>query len=132
MTDRILLTRIATYAYHGVFPEEEKLGQRFYISLDCRLDLKPAGTTDEWERTVSYDQLADIVVKASTDKRFHLIEALAETIAAEILARFPAIEQVIVRVDKPAAPIPTVLDGIAIEIDRRRAPPGLADAGHGA
>jgi dihydroneopterin aldolase len=29
MTDRILLTRIATYAYHGLHPEEEKLGQRF-------------------------------------------------------------------------------------------------------
>lgn len=120
MPDRILLSRIAVYAYHGVFPEEEKLGQRFYISLDCRIDLRPAGESDDWHRTASYDQLADIVVKVSTGQRFHLIEALAERVAREILAGFPAIEQVMVRVEKPGAPIPTILDGVTIEIERRR------------
>ena len=120
MTDRILLTRIAVYAYHGVFPEEERLGQRFYISLDCKLDLGPAGRSDDWSKTASYDQLADIVVRVSTGQRFHLIEALAEKVASEILERFPAIECVTVRVDKPAAPIPTILEGITIEIERRR------------
>jgi len=121
MTDRILLTRIATYAYHGVFPEEERLGQRFYISLDCRLDLGPAGRSDDWSKTASYDQLAEIAVNVSTGQRFHLIEALAEKVAAEILAKFPAITSILVRVDKPAAPIPTILDGITIEIERHRA-----------
>jgi 7,8-dihydroneopterin aldolase/epimerase/oxygenase len=120
MTDRILLTRIAVYAYHGVFPEEEKLGQRFYISIDCRLDLRPAGISDDWSKTASYDQLADIVVKVSTGQRFHLIEALAEKVASEILEKFPAITMVVVRVDKPAAPIPTILEGITIEIERSR------------
>ena len=120
MPDRILLSRIAVYAYHGVFPEEERLGQRFYISLDCRLDLKPAGETDDWHRTASYDQLADIVVKVATGQRFHLIEALAGRVAREILAAFPAVATIVVRVDKPAAPIPTILDGVTIEIERNR------------
>ena len=120
MTDRILLTRIAVYAYHGVFPEEERLGQRFYISLDCRLDLGPAGRSDDWGQTASYDQLAEIVVSVATGQRFHLIEALAEKVASQILDRFAMITGVIVRVDKPAAPIPTILDGITIEIERHR------------
>lgn len=120
MTDRIVLSRIAVYAYHGVFPEEEKLGQRFYISLDAGLDLRPAGESDDWHRTASYDQLADIVVKVATGQRFHLIEALAERVAREILAAFPAIETIRVRVDKPAAPIPTILEGVTIEIERHR------------
>ncbi|MEJ1160843.1 dihydroneopterin aldolase [Prosthecomicrobium sp. N25] len=120
MSDRIMLSRIAVYAYHGVFPEEERLGQRFYISLDCRLDLRPAGESDDWHRTASYDQLADIVVTVATGQRFHLIEALAERVAREILAGFPAIHEVSVRVEKPAAPIPTILDGVTIEIVRGR------------
>ena len=37
MSDRILVTRIAVFAYHGLLEEEARLGQRFYISLDCRL-----------------------------------------------------------------------------------------------
>ncbi len=120
MTDRIILSRIAVYAYHGVFPEEERLGQRFYISIDCQIDLRPAGRSDDWSLTASYDKLAEIVVSISTGQRFHLIEALAEKVAAEILAKFPAITQIRVRVDKPSAPIPTILDGITIEIERRR------------
>ncbi|MDR3374822.1 MAG: dihydroneopterin aldolase [Ancalomicrobiaceae bacterium] len=120
MTDRILLSRIAVFAHHGVFPEESKLGQRFYISLDCRLDLRPAGESDDWSKTASYDKLAEIVVKVATSERFKLIEALAEKIAAEILAKSPLIEMVTVRVEKPAAPIPTLLDGVTVEVERRR------------
>jgi dihydroneopterin aldolase len=120
MSDRIMLSRIAVYAYHGVFPEEEKLGQRFYISIDCRLDLRPAGESDDWSKTASYDQLAEIVVGVATGQRLHLIEALAERVAREILAGFPAIHTIVVRVEKPAAPIPTILDGVTIEIVRTR------------
>jgi 7,8-dihydroneopterin aldolase/epimerase/oxygenase len=120
VTDRILLTRIAVYAYHGLHPEEERLGQRFYVSLDCRLDLAPAGTTDDWKRTVSYDRLAKIVVDVATERRFALIEGLAEVIAQQILTKHAQIESIVVRVEKPAAPIPTILDGIAVEIERFR------------
>lgn len=120
MTDRILLSRIAVFAHHGVFPEETRLGQRFYISLDCRLDLRPAGLSDEWQKTASYDKLAEIVVSVATNQSFKLIEALAEKIAAEILAKSPLIETVVVRVEKPGAPIPALLDGITVEIERSR------------
>ena len=120
MTDRIILSRIAVYAYHGLHPEEEKLGQRFYVSLEARLDLRPAAEHDDWKRTVSYDRLAKIVVDVATERRFSLIEALAEVIARQILASYTQIHTIVVRVEKPAAPIPTILDGVAIEIERTR------------
>jgi dihydroneopterin aldolase len=120
VTDRILLTRIAVYAYHGIHPEEEKLGQRFYVSLDAGLDLRPAAESDDWKRTVSYDRLAKIVVDVATERRFALIEGLAEVIARQILGSYPQIHTITVRVEKPAAPIPTILDGVAIEIVRHR------------
>ncbi len=120
MTDRIILSRIAVYAYHGLHPEEEKLGQRFYVSLEARLDLRPAAEHDDWKRTVSYDRLAKIVVDVATERRFSLIEALAEVIARQILATYTQVDSIVVRVEKPAAPIPTILDGVAIEIERTR------------
>lgn len=120
MPDRILVHRIAVFAHHGVLPEETRLGQRFYVSLDCRLDLSEAGRSDDVARTVSYADLAAIVVEHATQRRFDLIEALAETIAAEILRRFERVRSVAVRVDKPSAPVPAVLDGVAVEIVRSR------------
>ncbi|KQT70449.1 dienelactone hydrolase [Methylobacterium sp. Leaf465] len=120
MSDRILVDRIAVFAFHGLLPEEARLGQRFYVSLDVRLDLGAAGRSDDVARTVSYADLTEIVTRIATQRRFDLIEALAEAIAGEILDRHPPITEIRVRVDKPSAPVPAVIDGVAIEIVRRR------------
>ena len=120
MSDRILVDRIAVFAFHGLLPEEARLGQRFYVSLDVRLDLGPAGRSDDVARTVSYADLTEIVTRIATQRRFALIEALAEAIAGEILERHPLIREIRVRVDKPSAPVPAVIDGVAIEIVRTR------------
>lgn len=120
MSDRILIDRIAVFARHGVLPEETATGQRFYVSLEARLDLGGAGRSDDLARTVSYADLAALAARIATERCFALIEALAETIAAEALAGFPRIEAITVRIDKPEAPIPLILAGVAIEITRTR------------
>jgi 7,8-dihydroneopterin aldolase/epimerase/oxygenase len=118
--DRIRVTRIAVFARHGLLPEEAVLGQRFYISLEARLDLRAAGRSDDVAGTVSYADLTAITCAIAGERRFNLIEALAEAIAAEILGRFPAIDAITVRVDKPSAPVPAILDSVSVEITRAR------------
>ncbi len=118
--DRIRVARIAIFGRHGLLPEEAVLGQRFYISLDARLDLRPAGQSDDVGRTVSYADLTALAVSIGTERRFDLIEALAEAIAAAMLSRFPALDAITVRIDKPSAPVPAILDGISVEITRIR------------
>lgn len=120
MSDRILVHRIGVFAHHGLLPEEQRLGQRFYLSLDCQLDLSAAGRADDVALTVSYADLAELVVTFATSRRFALIEALAEAIANAVLDRFGAIHVVTVRVDKPSAPVPVVLDGVSVEVTRAR------------
>jgi 7,8-dihydroneopterin aldolase/epimerase/oxygenase len=118
--DLIRVTRIAVFGRHGLLPEEAVLGQRFYISLEARLDLSEAGRSDAVAGTVSYADLTQIAVAIGTEQRFNLIEALAEAIAASVLDRFARIDAITVRVDKPSAPVPAILDGVSIEITRRR------------
>lgn len=120
MTDRILIDRIAVFAHHGALPEEARTGQRFYISLDCGLDLEEAGRTDSLAASVSYVDLAALTVRIATERRFALIEALAHAIATELLAGFPPLATVTVRVDKPGAPLPVILDGVSVVVARRR------------
>lgn len=120
MTDRICIRRIAIYAFHGLHPEEKKLGQRFYVSLDCSLDLKEAGESDDYAKTICYKKLTDIVLQVATERRFKIIEALAETVSEAVLETFPKIREVKVRVDKPAAPIPAIIDEIFVEICRQQ------------
>ena len=119
--DRIILDRIAVFAHHGVLPEERKTGQRFYVSLDCRLDLSTAGASDDLADSVSYADLAERAAAIAGSRRFFLIEALAEAIARDALDAFPRLTAVTVRGDKPGAPIPALLDGVAVVVTRSRA-----------
>ena len=120
MSDMITLSRLALYAHHGVHAEEARLGQRFYVSLTCSLDLKPAGQADDYRQTVCYASLAKLVHEIGTTRRFHIIEGLAEAIAAAVLDQFPQVASVTVRVEKPEAPVPFIVDGVAVEIRRFR------------
>jgi dihydroneopterin aldolase len=120
MTDRIFVQRIALFAHHGVMEEEERLGQRFFVSLEARVDCQAAGRSDLLADTVSYAELTAIVIRVSTERRFRLIEALAETIAVAILDADPRIVSIVVRVEKPSAPVPALIDGVAVEIERSR------------
>ena len=42
------------YGYHGVNPEEQKLGQRFRVDLTLWADLHPAAASDHLGDTISY------------------------------------------------------------------------------
>ncbi len=120
MSDRIIVDRIAVFAHHGVLPEEARTGQRFFLSLEAELDLGEAGRVDDLGASVSYADLAMRAVAVAEGRRFALIEALAEAIAADALAAFPRIEAITVRVDKPGAPIPAIFEGVAVAVTRRR------------
>lgn len=118
--DRILLRDLAFFAYHGVYQEEARLGQRFYFDIDCHLDLRPAGESDDEQDTVRYDHIAMRVEQIVTKQRFQLIEALAEAVAKDLLANMTKIQSVRVKVRKPEAPIPAIVRDVAVEITRAR------------
>ena len=120
MTDHIRLTRIGVFAYHGVHPEERRLGQRFYISLDCQLDLSPAGTTDDFNQTVCYATLAERVQEIAVSQSYRTIEGLAEAVAGMALTENPRLSAITVTVDKPGAAIAAILEGISVSITRSR------------
>ncbi len=120
MTGRILLNRIAIYGYHGVFAEEQGLGQRFYVSANVSLSFDCAAKTDQVADTVHYGELAQLLHTIGTQERFNLIEALAARMADASLDHFPTIKAVTIRIEKPNAPIPLPMDGVAVEITRLR------------
>ena len=118
--DRIILSDLGFYGYHGLMIEESKLGQRFFIDLTCGVDLAEPARTDHVGLTISYAEIYDVVRVAFDEKRFKLIEALGQHIVDRLFAAFPAILWVQIRVRKPEAPIAMVRGEAAIELHRQR------------
>lgn len=109
------------FGYHGVFAEENKLGQRFRVDLELCFPLQPAGQSDDLQDTVNYAEVYEKVRELVEEKTFQLIETVAEQIAAQVLQGFSMIEEVTVRVHKPHPPFKVFFDGVTIEIHRKRA-----------
>jgi len=120
MSNRVYVSNLCLYGRHGVLPEESALGQKFFLDIDCLADIEEAIRDDDYGKAVGYDHLCDLAIEISGSNRFNLIETLAERIAVEVLRRFPSVSEVTVRVRKPWAPIPAVLDHAGVEIIRSR------------
>ncbi|MFD6438532.1 dihydroneopterin aldolase [Peribacillus sp. NPDC060186] len=118
--DKIFVNKMEFYGYHGVFPEETKLGQRFKVDLTVEADLAKAGKSDELEDSINYGELYEVCKSVVEGKPFKLVEAVAEEIASELLNKFSSIEKCTVKVYKPDPPIAGHYESVAIEIVRGR------------
>ena len=118
--DKIRLNKMEFYGYHGVFPEETRLGQRFTVDLSVSLDLSKAGKSDSLEHSINYAELYQICKDVVEGKPFKLVEAVAERIAGLVLGQYPAVGQCDVTVIKPDPPIPGHYQSVAVEISRSR------------
>ncbi|MFT4037906.1 MAG: dihydroneopterin aldolase [Thermomicrobiales bacterium] len=124
-TDEIHLDGMRFYGYHGVHPEERKLGQRFRVDVALGVDLRPAGRSDDLTQTVSYSAAWTEVRRIVEGEPRNLIEAVAEEIAATLLALDARIAWARVRVAKLEVPIRgSLLDAASVVITRRRAAEG--------
>ena len=121
-TDEILLEGMRFYAYHGVNPEEQALGQRFLVDVVMAVDLRRPGQSDDLADTVSYSAVYKVVRGIVEGEPRNLIEALAEEIAAAILTGFPQVARVTVTVRKPEVPMKgSLLDAAGVRITRWQA-----------
>lgn len=118
--DKIFVNQMAFYGYHGVFPEETKLGQRFLVDVQANVDLVAAGLTDDVNTTVNYAEIYQLVKEIVEGEPRKLIESVAETIAAKLFEQFKLIQSCTVRVTKPDPPIPGNYHSVAVEITRER------------
>jgi dihydroneopterin aldolase len=120
MTDRIVLAGMAFQARHGVNDWEKVEPQRFEVDVELLLDVRPAGVDDDLAKTVDYRRVYEIARDAVESQTFDLIEALAETIARDVLAGHGQVGEVVVRVRKPDVQLGGPLDYAGVEVRRAR------------
>lgn len=120
MTDRIILTNLRFEARHGVHDWEREAAQPFEVDVELVLDLRPAGETDDLGLTIDYGPVYRIVQGVLEGPSIRLLEAIAERISHQLLATYPTVERVVVRVRKPGVQLGGPLDHAAVEITRPR------------
>lgn len=118
--DKIILNDMQFYGYHGLFPEENRLGQRFYVSVELFLDLTNPGKTDNMNDSIDYGLVYQYVQQIVEGEAKKLVEAVAEEIAERLLSAFSLLTACKITVTKPDPPIPGHYRSVAVEILRER------------
>ncbi len=114
-TGFIFLEDVCFFAYHGVMPQENKVGNEFKVSLRLTTDLTRAMQTDNVADTVSY---ADVyaVVKSEMEQPSKLLEHVCGRIIERLFREFPTVEAIDIKLSKRNPPMGADLEAAGVEL----------------
>lgn len=116
--DKITIDKLEIFANHGVYPEENVLGQKFIISVVLYTSTRKAGVTDELSFSVNYGEVSHFIRKYMTEHTWKLLECAAEHLAQAILLEYPLVKKLDLEIQKPWAPIGLPLNTVSVKITR--------------
>jgi 7,8-dihydroneopterin aldolase/epimerase/oxygenase len=118
--DKILISRIDCVASIGVTPEERTMKQRLSIDVEFSTDATQPARHDSLKDAIDYAKVAAVVMQVCEGRPFHLIETVAEHLAARILKDFP-IAEVRVLVRKLSPVVEPRVKFVSVEVVRTQA-----------
>ena len=111
----ITLDSLRFYAYHGAEPQEAIVGAWYTVDITIKTDATDAILNDNLSGTINYAKVADIT-KQQMAIRSALLEHAAGRIANALLAAFPAISSLTVKVCKENPPVGIPCSKASVEI----------------
>ena len=117
--DKICIENLEIYARHGVYPEENKLGQKFVICAQLYVDAGKAARQDDLSLSVNYGEVCYYIKELMEKHTFQLIETVADVLAREILLKFPLVQKIALEVKKPNAPIMLPFEYVSVAVERQ-------------
>ena len=99
----------------GIFSWEKRIRQPLHLDLEIALDIRKAAATDDIQYALDYKTVSTRLTQFISQSEWHLIETLAEKIAALLMAEF-GVTWLRLKLSKPAA-LPSA-DSVGLMIER--------------
>ena len=99
MTTKIELEKMRFYAYHGVMPQETKVGNDFVVDLILTAPLEQAVKSDELDDTINYAAVY-AVVKEQIGYPFQADRTCGRTDFVCLKERFPQLAAIELKLSK--------------------------------
>lgn len=118
--DQLRIKDLEIYAYHGVFPAEKELGQRFVLDLWVDYEMTRAARTGDLDASIHYGILAEQLTEWMQAEKIDLIETVAFQLVQKIFESYAFVEKVRLELKKPWAPVPLPLETCSVTIEREK------------
>ena len=116
---RIDVSGIRLFAYHGCMEEESRIGTDYEVNMSVWADLQTSAQTDHLAHTVDYVALNQIV-KQEMAIRAKLLEVVAQRIVTRVLAEQEKVVKVKVSVSKLSPPIQGDVERVSVVFTQSR------------
>lgn len=102
ITHTIFIERLSIDARIGILEHELRSTQPIWV--DCELEVTPPTTINDHDirSVLDYRQVRELIIEHSTARHIHLVETLGEQLVNAMLAQFPSIQTVRLRIRKKA------------------------------
>ncbi len=118
--DKVKIQNLEVYCNHGVFKEENILGQKFLVSVNLHTDTREAGKLDDLTKSIHYGDVCHFITSFMKENTYMLIEAAAEHLAEKLLLEYENLVKIELEIRKPWAPIGLPLESVSVDITRAR------------
>ena len=111
----IHLRNVRFHAFHGVMPQERRVGAYFLVNLRVGYPSEKAMRSDEVADTLNYAALY-AVVRQEMMTPSNLLEHVAGRIADAVIKAFPQVTSIDLELTKENPPMGADCDGAGVEI----------------
>lgn len=111
----ILLENVKFYAFHGVLPQERKVGNDYQVSLRIGYDISRAMVSDDVNDTLNYAEVYQLLSQEMSVPSA-LLERVAGRIGDRLFRKFPAIQSIDLTIIKVNPPIGADSEGAGVEV----------------
>ena len=113
--DTVFITGLQATSVIGCYDWERDIRQTLVIDLELKADFTQAAQTDALADALDYAAISRRVIDLCDESRFQLLEALAEHLAAIVLAEF-SVGSLRMTITKPGAVAEA--EGVGVVINR--------------
>lgn len=111
----ISLENMEFFAHHGCYEEEQKIGNKYSVTIIITTDFTQAAVHDDLTKTINYAAIYQIIA-AIMQKPAYLLEHIAQKIIMQVFSAFVNIEAVEIKVSKYNPPIGGICEKATITL----------------
>lgn len=113
----IRINNLRFHTFNGVLPEERRNGQQLGVDIAIKYPIETKVLHDDVHETINYAEVRRVTDEFLTTHSYKLIESLANHLLAMLLAAFPTVELVNLKIRKYSVPMPGIFDDVEIEVE---------------
>lgn len=118
--NKIIISGMEFFAFHGHYPEEKLAGNKFLVDLVMFTDTSKAEKTDELDDALNYQVAYAIVSDILTNTKSNLLEKIADNVLTAIFDEFPELQKATITIKKINPPMGGQIDHVGVEISRTK------------